>query len=252
MSRIRSKVSSRPCLLTELLSRGTPTGKMIKIGDGSLDAYVAEAPKDKAHNGAAIIYLPDIFGFAEGAKLICDQLAANGYTTLLPDVFKGDNFSGSDPVQWIFNGSSGEQPHTPDSIDPVVSAGIKALKEGFRANKIGAVGYCLGAKYVARHFKTGVDVGYMAHPSFVDKEELSAITGPLSVAAAEMDDIFPAEKRHESEIILKDTRQPYQITLYSGVEHGFACRGDTSTKVTKFAKESAFLQAVNWFDAWLL
>jgi len=40
--------------------------------------------------------------------------------------------------------------------------------------------------------------------------------------------------------------------LYSGVEHGFAVRGDVTNKVIKFAKEQAFLQAVTWFDEFLL
>lgn len=30
----------------------------------------------------------------------------------------------------------------------------------------------------------GVDVGYMAHPSFVDAEEVKALKGPLSISAA--------------------------------------------------------------------
>lgn len=30
----------------------------------------------------------------------------------------------------------------------------------------------------------GVDVGYMAHPSFVDADEIKALTGPLSISAA--------------------------------------------------------------------
>ena len=73
----------------------------------------------------------------------------------------------------------------------------------------------------------------------------------MDVAAAETDSIFPTEKRHESEEILKETKQPFQINLYSGVEHGFAVRGDVSQKVQKFAKEAAFYQAVSWFDTWL-
>jgi hypothetical protein len=43
------------------------------------------------------------------------------------------------------------------------------------------------AKYVVRFLKPEegkVDVGYIAHPGFVELEELSAITGPLSIAAA--------------------------------------------------------------------
>lgn len=107
-------------------------------------------------------------------------------------------------------------------------------------------------QYVVRHYKDGIKVGYVAHPSFVDEDELAAITGPLSIAAAETDSIFPTEKRHKSEEILQKTGQPYQINLYSGVVHGFSVRCDLSKKVEKFAKEQAFFQAVQWFDEYLL
>jgi len=98
----------------------------------------------------------------------------------------------------------------------------------------------------------GIDVGYVAHPSFVEEGELRAIEGPLSIAAAETDQIFPAEKRHKSETILVETKQPYQINLFSGVSHGFSVRCDTSKKHEKFAKEQAFLQAVTWFNEHLV
>lgn len=72
-----------------------------------------------------------------------------------------------------------------------------------------------------RHLQPGkIDAGFTAHPSFVDAEELRNIKGPLSIAAAETDAIFPPEKRHESEAILKETGLPYQLSLYSGVSHG--------------------------------
>lgn len=93
-----------------------------------------------------------------------------------------------------------------------------------------------------------IDVGYTAHPSFVDADELRDIKGPLAISAAETDSIFPTEKRHESEVILKEVGYPYQINLYSGVEHGFAVRADLSNPVAKYAKESAFLQALQWFE----
>lgn len=74
----------------------------------------------------------------------------------------------------------------------------------------------------------------------------------MSIAAAETDEIFPADKRHKSEEILAKGGQPYQINLYSGVVHGFAVRCDTSKKHERWAKEQAFVQAVTWFDSWLL
>lgn len=105
---------------------------------------------------------------------------------------------------------------------------------------------------MVRHCKAGIDVGFIAHPANVTEAELAAIQGPISIAAAETDSLFPSEKRHASERILAERGLPYQITLYSGVAHGFAVRGDLSNRIQVFAKEQAFLQAVAWFDENLL
>jgi len=86
----------------------------------------------------------------------------------------------------------------------------------------------------------------------VDEAELSAITGPVSISAAEIDEIFTTPLRHKSEEILIKTKLPYQINLFGGVEHGFSVRCDLKVPVQKYAKEQAFLQAVNWFDEHLL
>jgi dienelactone hydrolase len=97
-----------------------------------------------------------------------------------------------------------------------------------------------------------IDAGFVAHPSFVDEEELAAITKPLSIAAAQTDSIFTSEKRYRSEEILNATGLPYQINLFSGVAHGFAVRCDLKQENQRFAKEQALLQAIAWFDHYLL
>ncbi|KAK7742404.1 hypothetical protein SLS53_004550 [Cytospora paraplurivora] len=227
---------------------------MIKAGQ--YDIYVAEAKGAKKHDGVALLILPDVFGIWQNSQLLADQFAASGYSTYILDVFNGDQLPMPKPdsldlFKWLAEGSDGKNPHTKEAVDPIVVTGLNWLKEqGFK--KIGALGYCFGAKYVARHYKNGIDVGYFAHPSFVDEDELAAITGPLSIAAAETDAIFPADKRHKSEEILQKTGVPYQINLYSGVEHGFSVRCDLTKRHQKFAKEQAFQQAVTWFDEYLV
>ena len=47
------------------------------------------------------------------------------------------------------------------------------------------------------------------------------------------------------------SKVPFQINLYSGVEHGFALRADISVKKNKYAMEDAFQQAVTWFRNWM-
>jgi len=244
------------CCTVGVKHEGQPVGKSTKIG--SIDAYVSEPTGSNVHKDTAILFLPDVIGIWQNSQLIADQFAANGYYTLIPDLFNGDPIplnrpEGFDLMSWLTKGSSGSNPHTWEAVDPIVEKSIKYLQEqGFK--KIGSVGYCFGAKYVVRYLPKGkgIDVGYVAHPSFVEEAELAAIDGPLSIAAAETDQIFPAEKRHKSEEILIKTNQPYQINLYSGVVHGFSVRCDLSKKQEKYAKEQAFLQAVQWFDEYLI
>lgn len=99
--------------------------------------------------------------------------------------------------------------------------------------------------------KQGIDVGYIAHPSFVEEKELQNIQGPLSISAAEIDTVFTSELRHKSETILGKTGFPWQINLFSGVKHGFAVRGDMDDPKQRHAKEQAFSQAVSWLGTYL-
>ncbi|KAI1211142.1 dienelactone hydrolase [Annulohypoxylon truncatum] len=233
---------------------GTPTGKDFKVGEH--DAYLA-TPASNAKADTAILFIPDVISIWQNSRLIADQFAERGYLTLIIDPFKGDALSlnrpdGFDFVSWLTKGSNGQNPHTTEAVDPIIEEAIKYLKDAHHVKKLGAVGYCFGAKYVCRHFKNGIEVGFVAHPSFVEEDELEGFKGPLSIAAAETDAIFPAEKRHKSEEILAKKGDPYQIYLYSQVVHGFSVRCDTSKKIERFAMERAFEQAVVWFDTWLI
>ncbi|KAK2771919.1 hypothetical protein FQN52_005141 [Onygenales sp. PD_12] len=232
------------CCTRGFKHEGTATGEIKKIGD--TDAYFAYP--SNANPDKAIIILTDVMGIYPNAQFVADDYAARGYLVVIPDLFHGkaltlNQFASGqvDIMAWL-------KDHTPETVDPVTLATIKYVRETLGIKRIGAAGYCFGAKYVTRFLKDGnIDVGYVAHPSFVSPEELSAITGPYAISAAETDTIFPANLRHQSEEILAKSGLPYQINLFSGVEHGFAVRGDLTNKSIKFAKEQAFVQAVTWF-----
>ncbi|KAK5119455.1 hypothetical protein LTR85_007555 [Meristemomyces frigidus] len=243
------------CCTIGVKHEGEAKGHVKSIGQ--ISTYFSY-PEDK-QTETAILILPDVIGHEFiNAQLIADQFAANGYFVVMPDLFERDPIplnrpEGFDIMEWLSKGGPQGKGHGTGQVDPIVTEVIKEMKEKLGVKKIGAVGYCFGAKYVARFGAKGkgVDVGCMAHPSFVDAEEVKAMVAPLSIAAAETDQIFPAEKRRETEDILKEGTLPYQMCLYSDVEHGFAVRADMSKREAKFAKEAAFLQHVQWFDEYL-
>ena len=244
------------------------------------ELYIASPRPESAHAGVGVVLVTDVVGHRfPNAQLIADQLAANGYLTVVPDVFAGDPVpmprpAGFDLQGWLAGkaGGTNSKPHDIAHTEPFVAGAVKFLREKHNVRRVGGVGYCFGGKYVVRGLGVagGIDVGYVAHPSFVEEAELEAVQQPLSIAAAgapprlhsrsvqpltmlpETDTIFTVEKRQKSEEILRKLKIPWQINLFSGVEHGFAVRGDPSKKDTRFAKEQAFCQAVNWFGTWLV
>ncbi|KAL5334740.1 dienelactone hydrolase [Aspergillus crustosus] len=237
------------CCATGFRHEGTPAGETKSIN--GTETYIVY-PKGNQSPEKAVVILSDIFGIYINAQLLADEYAENGYLAVLPDLFHGDPIKLSDMETGKADLPSWLPNHQSAVVDPVVEATIKHLRQDLGVKRVGSVGYCFGGKYVTRFLKPGkVDVGYIAHPSFITEEELAAIGGPLSICASEIDHIFTAALRHKSEDILIKTGQNWQINLYSGVTHGFAVRADLSNKHHKFAKEQAFCQAVNWFNQYL-
>ncbi|KAH8692161.1 dienelactone hydrolase [Talaromyces proteolyticus] len=246
------------CCATGFKHEGTAKGKLSNLKD--FEVYVSYPDSGSTEKG--ILILTDIIGHKLiNVQLIADQFAQKGYFVMIPDLFDGDPVPLNKPSDFDMptwrNGKYHPDgtAHISSNIDPIVDACLSEMRTKYGCKKIGAVGYCFGAKYVVRHLqpKSGkVDVGYIAHPSHVTPEELRGIKGPLAIAAAETDSIFPAEKRRESEDILRELGLPYQINLYSGVKHGFAARGDPNDRIVAYAKVTAFVQAVQWFGEFLL
>ncbi|PWY94431.1 alpha/beta-hydrolase [Aspergillus sclerotioniger CBS 115572] len=237
------------CCAQGFKHEGTPVGEVKKINN--IDTYIVY-PKDNKTPEKAVLFLSDIFGLFTNAKLVTDEFANNGYLCVLPDLFNGDAIEPAAMESGKFDIGAWFPNHQPTHVDPIVESTIKYIKGDLGVKRIAAVGYCFGAKYVCRFMKDGqIDVGFNAHPSFVTHEELGAIQGPLSIAAAQIDSIFTTQLRHESEETLIKTGQPWQINLYSGVSHGFAIRADLSNPHFKWSKEQAFCQAVAWFRQYL-
>ncbi|GKT40510.1 hydrolase tropI [Colletotrichum spaethianum] len=227
---------------------GTPVGE--EISYNGLTQYVSK-PKGWSARGnktVGVLYLTDVFGI----QLAENKLFARaGYVSVAPDLFNGSpapndiNLPGFNTTQFLAQ-------HGPNVTDPIVANSIKYLREKLGVDKIAVTGYCFGGRYSFRVLADGkgADIGFAAHPSLLTDDEINAITGPASVAAAETDSLMPATRRAEIEALLGQTGQPFSIALYGGTSHGFAVRANISDPRQKFGKEEAFFQAVRFFDTW--
>jgi len=183
---------------------------------------------------------------------LADSFARAGFLTVAPDLFAGDPALGDINVPG-FNTSAFIAAHGPDVTDPIIASTIDYLKKSLGVKRIGVTGYCYGGRYAFRFIGNGkgADAAFAAHPSLLDNSEILAIKGPAAIGAAENDGMMSPARRAEIEALLATSKQPYQVNLYSGTNHGFGVRANVSIPVQKFGKEGAFLQAVRWFDNFL-
>ncbi|KAK6853069.1 hypothetical protein PG995_009881 [Apiospora arundinis] len=231
-----------PCCTTGHLHDGHPTGSYRYI-DG-FQVYFKRPPSNSSEN--AIILFTDAMGHTyRNNRLLADNFAANGFFVVMPDLFRGDavpdiKSAGFDAHKWMMN-------HGTQQTEPIVRAVIEEMrKHGCRF--IAGAGYCFGAKYVMRYLQEGaLNAGFIAHPNWFDSDDALCVKRPLCVVSGEKDEVFTGAHRRLMEKTLKTIDIPYQMTVYSGVQHGFAVRCDPKKATEVFAKEQAFNQAIQWF-----
>ncbi|KAI1759204.1 alpha/beta-hydrolase [Hypoxylon sp. FL1150] len=225
---------------------GDPVGKE-QVYDG-INMYVTGNTSD-----IGVLYLTDVFGIQLlENKLLADSFGRAGYLTVAPDMFNGTPAPGDINGQPDFNVTEFLAIHSPEETDPILATAVDFMRTELGVTKVVVTGYCFGGRYVFRMLAEGkgVDVGFAAHPSLLEDVEISAITGPASIAAADADDMTPAERRTQIEALLLETGMPYTLALYGGTSHGFGVRANVTDPKQKFGKEEAFFQAIRWFGAW--
>ncbi|CZT42050.1 related to dienelactone hydrolase family protein [Rhynchosporium secalis] len=248
-------VSSKSKCIGGVLTNKNSTGKYETVGGtNTYLAYPPGKPKNEKKTDIAILYLTDIFGTQlVNNRLLADSLALAGYFVVQPDLFNGDPIRVDQLGDPSFNITEWSQRHPQAAIDAIVTSSITAMKKDYGVKKIGGVGYCFGGKYVARFLAPGkgLDAGFTAHPSNVVADEWKGVAGPLSIAFGELDASSTPAQRAAAEAIFQSTNITFQTNLYSNAEHGFAVRTNLTDPQKAFAQESAYFQAVRWFDAWI-
>jgi dienelactone hydrolase len=103
-------------------------------------------PKDNGSPERAIILISDVFGIISNSQLLADDFARDGYLTVIPDIFAGDPLLFGDYEAGKVNFPEWLAKHPVESVDPVIEATIKHLRDNLGVKKVAAVGYCFGGK----------------------------------------------------------------------------------------------------------
>ncbi|OBT41463.1 hypothetical protein VE00_08075 [Pseudogymnoascus sp. WSF 3629] len=244
---------SGPCCLNGTIHKGEAKGKFVTLS--GVETYVG-MPKNP--NGHILLYFPDVWGMFPNGLLIMDGFADAGYLVLGMDYFRGDpvwkhrkdRHDNSDPN---FDYEAWKKKHTAFA-DENVPKWVSAVKEkyGEDKTKYACVGYCFGAPYVCNELAGNtVTAGAFAHPAFLKEHHFFNLKKPLFLSCAEVDHTFGTPSRRRALEILQTEKKPYQLQLFSGVQHGFALRGDLENPYERYVKEQSLKGIVEWFDFWL-
>ncbi|MDX5331127.1 MAG: dienelactone hydrolase family protein [Caulobacteraceae bacterium] len=222
----------------------------IQTPDGAFSAYVARPAQTPA---PAIVVLQEIFGVNQVMRDICDDLAAQGYLAVCPDLFwriePGVDITDQSEAEWkkafeLMNAFD------PDQGVRDIRAVIATVREHEACTgKVGAVGYCLGgllAFLTATRTDADASVSYYGVGIEQRTGEAERLAHPLLMHIAEADQFVPKAAQDLILGALKNHPQ-IQIHTYPGRDHAFARKGGehyhAADAETANARTAAFFKA---------
>ena len=223
---------------------------MITASDGSgrFSAYLALPASGR---GPGVIAIQEIFGVNKDMRDKCDQLAAQGYVAICPDLFwrqePGIQITDKTEAEWdkafsLYKGFSEAR-----GVDDLIST-LEFLR-GHEActGKVGTVGYCLGGKLaylMATRSSADCSVGYYGVGIEKALDEAKNIKRPLMLHIAEKDQFVPPEAQKQVKDALGSNPQ-VTIHSYPGCDHAFARVG--GQHYDKAAADSANQRTAEFF-----
>jgi carboxymethylenebutenolidase len=207
--------------------------------DGDARAFTF-TPKGEGPWPAAIIFMdapairPALFEFGE-------RLAANGYYTLLPDLFwragpyapinVKEVFADEAKRREVFGKLTSSTSPEKQLTDAKASLDYLAKQSEVKGDKVGITGYCMGAGVVMRtagNFPDRIAAAAGFHGGRLatdapDSPHLLApkITAKVLVAGADEDAGFPPEQADKLRDALTAAGVDNEITIYAGARHGY-------------------------------
>jgi dienelactone hydrolase len=197
-------------------------------------------------------------------RIIADKLAAqHGLTAFVPDFHGGDSVEHS-IVDVIVNPAPGIggriwqgvrlvasapsfllwlRRHDDEFTTPLITRFFDALVENFPAAHTGVVGYCWGARpamaLAGSVAPARVGAVCVAHPSFMNHEDVKALARPALFILADYDNVFtPAVERATREALA--SKPGVEFKKYPApTQHGFAVRGGDQDPIVRDARQDA-------------
>jgi carboxymethylenebutenolidase len=203
---------------------------VIESPDGTFSAYISRPAKLPA---PAVVVLQELFGVNADIRVTCDELAAQGFLAVAPDLFwrqePGVDLSVTSEPDWQ-HGLRLYKAYDRDAgaRDVKDTANVVAKLPGC-IGRVAVLGYCLGGLMTfltaARY---GVDAAVAYHGGDTEKYlgEVDGLDAPLLMHLGEEDEFIskPAQAEIKTALASKPNATVYS---YPGQNHAFARHNGT-------------------------
>jgi carboxymethylenebutenolidase len=234
------------------LEKSPRHGEWVEVARGSgqsaIKAYVVYPEvKDKA---PVVIVIHEIFGETDWIRSVADQLAAEGFIAIAPDLLSGhgkdgggtDSFDGRDAVTKAIRDLKPAEVNA--SLDAVRDF---AMKLPAANGKTASIGFCWGGStsfaYAAHQPDLNAAVVY--YGTSPDHSALEKIKAPVLGLYGGDDNrvdatIPPAEKA------MKEMNKSYEPHIFDGAGHGFLRQQDGKNGANQKASEQAWPRTIEF------
>jgi carboxymethylenebutenolidase len=224
----------------------------LKAGNRTIQAFVVY-PEVKT-KAPVVIMIHEIFGLSDWAKEMADELAAQGFIVVAPDLLSGmgPNGGGSSAFPSQDATIKAVSALDPDGVNAALDAAADYGKKIPAANgKLAVVGFCWGggksfAFAAHRHDLSAAFVFYGPGPA-----DVSTITAPVYGFYAGNDARIGATVP-ATIAAMKAAGKKYEPITYDGAGHGFMRAGEDPNNTVpgnKTAREQAFARLLKLLHA---
>jgi len=207
--------------------------------DGAFGAYMA---RPKTLPAPAVVVLQEIFGVNMDMRETCDELAAQGFIAVCPDLFwrqePGLDLNHWSDAEWekglALYAAYDRDKGVRDIVDTAHAAGQLDGASG----KVGVMGFCLGGLMTfltAAREKIDAAVAYHGGETEKYLDEADKITAPMLMHLAEEDEFISKEAQTKIKAALSN-KPNVEIYSYPGCKHAFARHTGTHYNAAAAAK----------------
>ena len=197
----------------------------IKNGDRSIQAFVVYPErKDKA---PAVVVIHEIYGLSDWVRSVADQLAANGYIAIAPDLLSGMGPKGGGTSDFPDQTAVVDaiRKLNPDTVTADLNATADYVKKLPAANgKVAVAGFCWGGGQSFRFATNRPDLAAAFVFYGQPPDDVTKIKGPVygfyAGNDARIDATIPA-----TQDAMKKAGKKYDPVTYDGAGHGFMRAG---------------------------